>query len=120
MSSISWIRGGHGGDNDKDVAEYKHAEKKAKHGLSMVMDGLEQQDEDLIIEGARKALKGIDKMCEISDEMEEQFSSREWDDDERERRGGRSRSGMFHSREEDWDRKDDQMLHERVMRRYRR
>lgn len=112
---------GRNADNQKDVRDYKNASKKAKHGIKMVMDGLEEKDDDMIVDGARMALMGIDKMCKISDEMEERFDERDdyfnerddWED-ESERRNKR------HGRSGDWDESEDERLHKRIARMYRR
>lgn len=95
--------------NEEDVSEYKHAGKKAKSGLSMVMDGVEQGDMDMVVEGVEKAWKGVETMCEISKEMEEQYGERRHDG--MDERGGRygSRGGRYGSRYDNrYDRRDDE------------
>lgn len=105
----------------EDAKEYKHAGKKAKHGLSMVMDGVERGDMEMVVEGVEKAWKGVETMCEISKEMEEQYAERRHD--EMDERGGRygtrgGRGGYYDNRydrrEEDWNERDDEMMRRRM------
>ena len=96
--------------SNEDVQEYKHAGKKAKHGLSMVMDGIEQNDMDMVVEGAEKAWKGIKTMCDISDEMEEQYGERRRDDIN-ERYGNRHYN---YRNENEWNERDDKMMERRM------
>lgn len=93
--------------SEDDVQDYKHAGKKAKSGIAMVMDGVERGDMDMIVEGAKKAYKGVKTMCEISDEMEQQFVGR---DNYNRRDGG----GMYSRDEHQWNERDDDMLERRM------
>ena len=107
--------------SEEDTREYKHAGKKAKSGLSMVMDGVEQGDMDMVVEGVEKAWKGVETMCDISKTMEEQYAERRHD--EMDERGGRygtrgGRGGYYDNRydrrEEDWNERDDEMMRRRM------
>ena len=79
-----------------DVEDYHNAGKKAKHGLKMVMDGLERGDHDMILAGAEKAWRGVRTMCDISGEMEEQYGER-----------------SAHN-ENEWNERDDQWMERRM------
>ena len=95
---------------NEDVDDYKRAGKKAKHGLAMIMDGLERGDKDMIVEGAEKAWKGVKTMCEISDEMEEQYSERR--NDRMDERNYNRRSDYRH--DGDWNERDDEWMERRM------
>ena len=98
-----------------DVEEYKHAGKKAKTGLSMVMDGVEQGDMDKVVEGVEKAWKGVETMCEISKEMEEQYGERRHDEmDERGGRYGSRYDNRYDRRDDEWNERDDEWMKRRM------
>ena len=87
-----------------DVEDYKAAGRRAKKGLSMIMDGIEDKDMDMIVRGAEKAYSGVKEMCDISDDMEEQYG---------ERRNSRH-DGEWDESEHDWNVHDDDRLQKRM------
>lgn len=112
MSYVVMFRG------SDDVRDYHRAGKKAKHGISMVMEGLEKSDKDMILEGAEKAWHGVKTMCEISNEMEEQYGERRFNDNfhDRDEWGQRhDRDGFNYRHDGDWNERDDEWM-ERKMR----
>lgn len=96
--------------SNSEADDYKHAAKRAKHGLRMVMDGLKSGDTDLIFEGVEKAWDNLKEMCEISDEMEDRYSERRNDD--MERRGYGSRH--YDMRDHEWNERDDEWMERRM------
>lgn len=99
----------------EDAKEYKHAGKKAKSGLSMVMDGVEQGDMDMVVEGVEKAWKGVETMCDISRKMEEQYGERHDNFHDRDEWGQRyDRRGFNYRNDGDWNERDDEMMRRRM------
>lgn len=99
-----------------DVEDYKHAGKKAKYGVKLVMDGLEDGDKAMIMEGAEKVWDGVKTMCDISDEMEAQFGERRSDyfTDNGEWRQRYNRRGVNYRHEDDWNQRDDEWMERRM------
>lgn len=104
---------------DNDSIEYKEAGKRAKNGIAMVMDGIENNDMRMVMEGAEKAWDGVRTMCSISDEMEDRYSERRYDN--MDMRGGYSNRGSYGNRggynyrqENDWNQRDDEMMTRRM------
>lgn len=96
-----------------DVQEYKDAGKKAKQGLSMVMEAVENNDMHRAMEGAEMAWKGVKQMCDISDEMEQQYGERRNGD--MGMRDGGSMGNRYSNRDwHEWNQRDDEMMERRM------
>jgi len=108
MSRLIMFRGG------SDAEDYKKAGKEAKKGLAMVMDAIENNDMRMAMEGAEKAWKGVKTMCEISDEMEQQYGERRYDSMGMRGYGNRY-DGRYGNREHDeWNSRDDEWMERRM------
>ena len=99
-----------------DVKDYKDAGKMAKKGLAMVMDAVEKNDMRMAMEGAEKAWKGVKTMCDISDEMEEQYSERRYDSyGSYGSRGYDYDNRNYNMRDDgEWNRRDDEWMERRM------
>lgn len=84
---------------DGEADEYRNAGKTAKKGLSMVIEGLDRNNAEMVMEGAKKAWKGVKRMCDISEEMEDKYSER--------------RSLMTRDHD-DWNERDDEWMERRM------
>ena len=94
--------------SSSDVEDYRHAGKKAKHGIRMIMDGIEDNNFDMIHEGAEMAWDGVKSMCEISAEMEALYGERRHDGFG----DGTTRHNYRHYGE--WNERDDEMMERRM------
>ena len=90
--------------NNEQVDEYNEALKKIKEGISMVMDGLDGSSKQMIAQGAEMAWDSVMKVCDLSKEMEEQFSKRE--------NGGED--WRYARRSHEWNDEDDRMMTRRM------
>lgn len=98
--------------SNEDVAEYKEAEKKAKNGLAMIMEGVDNNDMSAVMEGVEKAWKGVKKMTEISSEMEEQYGERR--NDGMQMRDAYSRRNYSNRHNDEWNERDEEWMERRM------
>lgn len=99
---------------DDGMERYEAAEKAAKSGLAIAMDGLESGEAALIKEGIAQAWEGVKEICAISKEMKGEFGERRggYRDGYR---GGYARGGYRGNyRDIEWGERDDEMMERRM------
>jgi hypothetical protein len=96
---------------NEDAERYEKATKEVKIGLSMVMDGLENNDMGMVANGAARAWDGNMEICELSEKMKRQYGERGYDG-----RGGNygNRVGYYERRDGDWNQRDDEFMMRRM------
>lgn len=86
-----------------DVRDYEDAGKNAKKGLAMIMEAIDNDDLQSAKEGMEMAWEGVKTMCEISNEMKQQYGERRYN----------NRGGMNY-RHDDWNERDDDWMERRM------
>lgn len=86
-----------------DVRDYEDAGKTAKKGLAMIMEAIDNDDLQSAKEGMEMAWEGVKTMCEISNEMKQQYGERRYN----------NRGGMNY-RHDDWNERDDDWMERRM------